>query len=137
MRDNADHQRSIHVFGPMVHELFNEDSGIVPPQLKGPYGTQQLLAMTADRMVHSQLRAIVTIPPLYGGYTIKFSENRQNAQYFSSIGVIKCYSSTSLPGRVEFLKVSTAHSYFPSLGLQTASCFIARTDCSEVKSSKK
>lgn len=62
----------------MVHELFNEDSGILPPQLTGPYGLQQLLAMTADRMWRSQLRAIVTIAPFYGSYTIKCSENMQN-----------------------------------------------------------
>lgn len=50
----------------MVHELFNEDSGILPPQLKGPYGLEQLLAMTADRMWCSQLRALATKTALYG-----------------------------------------------------------------------
>lgn len=78
IRDNADHQRSSQVFGPMVHELFNEDLGILSPQLKGPYGLQQLLAMTADRMWRSQLRAIVAIASLYGSYTIKCPENMQN-----------------------------------------------------------
>lgn len=62
----------------MVHELFNEYSGILPAQLKGPYGLQQLLTMTADHMWRSQLRAIITIAPLYGSYTLKGSENMQN-----------------------------------------------------------
>lgn len=62
----------------MVHELFNEDSGILPPQLKGPYGLQQLLAMTADRMWRSQLRVVAAIAPLYGRYMSKCSENMQN-----------------------------------------------------------
>lgn len=68
----------------MVHELFNEDLGILPPQLKGPYGLQQLLAMTADRMQRSQLRAIITIAPLYGCYTIKCLENMQKTQILKS-----------------------------------------------------
>lgn len=68
----------------MVHELFNEDLGILPPQLKGPYGLEQLLATTADRMWRSQLRAIVTVAPLYGSYTIKCSENMQNTQILKS-----------------------------------------------------
>lgn len=68
----------------MVHELFNEDSGILPPQLKGPYGLEQLLAMTADRMRCSQLRAIATKAALYGSYTIKCLENMQNTQILKS-----------------------------------------------------
>lgn len=81
----------------MVHELFNEDSGILPPQLKGPYGLQQLLAMTADRMWRSQLRAIVTIAALYGSYTIKCSENMQNthiqkSQHHQTL-LLNCFSS--------------------------------------------
>lgn len=106
IRDNADHQRSSHVFGPMVHELFNEDLGILPPQLKGPYGLEQLLATTADRMWRSQLRAIVTVAPLYGSYTIKCSENMQNTQILKS----------------KHHQTLLFNSYFLSWALQTASC---------------
>lgn len=74
----------------MVHELLNEDSGILPLQLKGPYGLQQLLTMTADRMWRSQLRAIVTIAPLYGSYTIKCLENMQNTH------ILKCQTHQTL-----------------------------------------
>lgn len=44
--DEADCLRNSLVFGPMVHELFNEDLGIPGPRLKGPYGSEQLLAVT-------------------------------------------------------------------------------------------
>lgn len=74
IRDNADHQRDSQVFGPMVHELFNEDSGILPPQLKRPYGLQQLLSMAADCMWCSQLRVVAAIALLYGRYTSKCSK---------------------------------------------------------------
>lgn len=47
--DKADCLRNSLVFGPMVHELFNEDLGILTPQLKGPYGLEQLLVMTSVR----------------------------------------------------------------------------------------
>lgn len=62
----------------MVHELFNEDLGILPRQLKGPYGSQQLLARSADRMWSSQLRAVVTIAPLYGSSAIRSCGNMLN-----------------------------------------------------------
>lgn len=78
----------------MVHELFNEDLGILPRQLKGPYGLQQLLAKSADRMWSSQLKAIVTIAPLYGSYTIKCSENMLNTK---NRCILKLYSSTAFP----------------------------------------
>lgn len=63
--------RNSHVFGPMVHELFNEDLGNLTRQLKGPYGLQQLLPMTSERMWCSQLRAVSAIAWLYGGYAPK------------------------------------------------------------------
>lgn len=73
--DKADHMRNSHVFGPMVHELFNEDLGILTRQLKEPYGLQQLLAMTSERTWSSKLRAVSATAPLYGGDTPKCSEN--------------------------------------------------------------
>lgn len=69
------HLRNSRVFGPMVHELFNEDLGILTPQLKRPYGSQQLLAMTSVRTWHSRLRAASAVAPLYGDYTPKCSQN--------------------------------------------------------------
>lgn len=123
----------------MVHEQSNEDSGILPPQLKGPYGLQQLLAMTADRMWRSQLRAIVTIAPLYGGYTIKFSENMQNTHILKSRR-----HQTLLFNSFSSLQRSTLECLMDSnpfpLGvtaLQTATCFNIEMDCCEAKCSKR
>lgn len=80
----------------MVHELFNEDLGVLPRQLKGPYGLQQLLAVSTDRMRRSQLKAIVTIAPLYGSYTIKCSKNMQSTHIQKSghhqILLFNCFS---------------------------------------------
>lgn len=64
--------------------------GFLPPQLKGPYGLQQLLAMTADRMRCLWLRAIVAIAPLYGCYTIKDSEDMQKSHHQTSL--FHCFS---------------------------------------------
>ena len=120
----------------MVHELFNEDSGILPPQLKGPYGLQQLLAMTADRMWRSQLRAIVTIAPLYGSYTIKCSENMQNTH------IQKSQSSNFTPQLLLLTLVRHTRSVgwnpilisrFMSRALQTVTRFNTGMDCHEAQ----
>lgn len=78
LRDKAARMRNSHVFGPMVHELFNEDLGTLPRQLKGPYGFQQLLPMTSERTWRSWLGAVSAIAWLYGGYAPKRSENMQH-----------------------------------------------------------
>lgn len=46
--DKVDRMRNSRVFGPMVHELFNEDLGNLTWQLKGPDGLQQLVSMTFE-----------------------------------------------------------------------------------------
>lgn len=123
------YQRSSQVFGPMVHELFNEDS---------PSTAQRAIWLTAaalyDCMWRSQLRAIVTIPPLYGRYTIKTLENMQNnhiqkSQHHQTLllncfsclwcSILKCWMGPILISR------------FMSRALQTATCFNTRMDCQE------
>lgn len=79
--DKADRMRNSHVFGPMIHELFNEDLGNLPRQLKGPYGFQQLLPMTSERTWRSWPGAVTAIVWLYGGYAPKRSENMQHQNF--------------------------------------------------------
>lgn len=64
--DKPDRMTNSRVYGPMVHELFNEELGNLTPQLKGPYGLQQVLPMTSKRTWRSRLMAVSAIVWLYG-----------------------------------------------------------------------
>lgn len=111
----ADRMRNGHVFGPMVHELFNEDLGNLTRQLKGPYGLQQLLPITSECTWRSQLRAVSAIVLLYGGYMPKYSENMQHQTLR-----VSSWSPTSN---------WTISPFFLSGGLQRLSCLKIGIDC--------
>lgn len=65
----------------MVHELFNEDLGILTPQLKGPYGLEQLLAMTSVRTWQRRLSRGATLWRLYAQTFTKYASSNYTHQF--------------------------------------------------------